>query len=562
MTATSVQAGEVIFGTLESLGVTHVFGLPGTQTVPLFEALRRSRLTTIVPTHELAAAFMAGAFYRVSGRPAVLLTIPGPGFTYALTGLAEARLDSAALIHLVPAAAEGPDARFRLQALPQAAIAGQLCNGVLRLEGAGDADAVLRRAFGLATSCEPGPVVVQLGDGSACEAAAVPSGRVAETWCTSERAAALWHRIATARRPVILAGQGCLHVAADLQGLAERLRAPVLTTASARGLLPEDHELAMGFDVHRGTTGAVNALIAGADLVLVLGARLGHNGTAGHTIAFPQDRTLHVDTDAAVLGRVCPPEACACLPVEQFLAGGELAGVSGGDWTSDEIVAARRAIGESTPNAAEPRISGESPRRFFEALRGALPRDAIVVTDSGLHQVLTRRHLPVLAPGGLLIPSDLQSMGFGLPAAIAARLAAPHRPVVAIVGDGGMAMSGLELATAARLRLPLPVIVFADGELNQIRLHQQSEFGSAFGVDLPELDFEALAAATGAAYAAVGVSLATAVTTALATAGPTLIEVPVRDSVGIRRVRALARTKALVRRSLGDRLVARLRRLR
>ena len=108
--------------------------MPGTQTVPLFEALRRSRLVTIVPTHELAASFMAGAFYRASGRPAVLLTIPGPGFAYALAGLAEARLDSAAMIYIVPACDEGADARFALQAIPQTSLAVNLAKAVLRVD--------------------------------------------------------------------------------------------------------------------------------------------------------------------------------------------------------------------------------------------------------------------------------------------------------------------------------------------------------------------------------------------------------------------------------------------
>jgi len=199
------------------------------------------------------------------------------------------------------------------------------------------------------------------------------------------------------------------------------------------------------------------------------------------------------------------------------------------------------------------------PARFFASLRGALPRDCVLVTDTGLHQVLARRYMPVLEPGGLLIPSDFQSMGFGLPAAIAAKLAAPQRPVVALIGDGGMGMSGMELATAARLGIPLPVLVFDDGQLNQIRLHQQSEFGRAFGVDLPRLDFEALAGATGARFADAGSDLPSALAAALSADGPTLLQVPVHDSLGIRRARAIGRTKALVRRSLGDRLIARLR---
>ncbi|MBK6350438.1 MAG: thiamine pyrophosphate-binding protein [Proteobacteria bacterium] len=563
MSTTSVDAGVTMFAALESLGVTHVFGMPGTQTVPLFEALRRSRLVTVVPTHELAASFMAGAFFRAAGRPAVLLTIPGPGFAYALAGLAEARLDSAAMIYLVPACDEGPDARFALQAIPQTSLASSLAKAVLRVDAAAELAPAMHQAYALATSGEPGPVVVMLGvstkaapqEGSHSVVhamAAVPTGQVE----------ALTARVATARRPVIFAGQGCIASAPALQALVERLGAPLLTTPSARGVVPEDHPLAMGFDTHRGTVDAVNALLGDSDLVLVLGAHLGHNGTSGHHLKFDPASALHVDSDPAVLGRACPGESCVCLPVETFLHVLAECELRRSEWSTQELQSARQAISTPVARAAEPEIAGMPAARFFAVLRDALPREAMLVTDTGMHQVMTRRHLPILSPGGLLIPSDFQSMGFGLPAMIAAKLALPQRPVVGLMGDGGLSMSGMELATAAHLGLTLPIMVFDDGKLNQIRLHQQSAFGTGHGVDLPDVDFEALAAATGVRYAEAGSDLPAALATALAAPAPTLLRVPVGDSFGVRRVRATALAKATLRRTLPGSLVARLRRRR
>ena len=206
------------------------------------------------------------------------------------------------------------------------------------------------------------------------------------------------------------------------------------------------------------------------------------------------------------------------------------------------------------------KIAGMPAAGFFAMLRAALPRDAMLVTDTGMHQVMTRRYLPVFAPGGLLIPSDFQSMGFGLPAMIAAKLALPQRPVVGLMGDGGLSMSGMELATAARLGLTLPVMVFDDGKLNQIRLHQESAFGSGHGVELPDVDFEALAVATGVRYAEAGTDLPAVLAAALSASAPTLLRVPVGDSFDVRRVRATALAKATLRRSLPENLVARLRR--
>jgi len=279
-----------------------------------------------------------------------------------------------------------------------------------------------------------------------------------------------------------------------------------------------------------------------------------------HHLKFDPASTLHVDSDLAVLGRVCPGESCACLPVETFLAA--LAGhdLRRSEWSTQEIAAARQAISTPVARATEPEIAGLSAARFFAMFRTALPRDAMLVTDTGMHQVMTRRHLPVLAPNGLLLPSDFQSMGFGLPAMIAAKLALPQRPVVGLMGDGGLSMSGMELATAAQLGLSLPVMVFDDGKLNQIRLHQESAFGTGHGVDLPEVDFEALAVATGVHYAEAGTDLPTVLAAALAAPAPTLLRVPVGDSFGARRVRATALAKATLRRSLPDSLLARLRR--
>lgn len=556
MNPTTVDAGLTLCRTLDDLGATHVFALPGTQTVPLFEALRRSSLTTIVPTHELAASMMAAAYFRVCSRPGVLLTIPGPGFTYALTGLAEARLDSSALVYIVPAVTEGAEARYALQAIPQTDIAASLAKTVFHVDDASSLAAVVQQAYAVALTGEPGPVVVFLGaKGGAVAHAPEQAGRG-----DADQILEVWSRIGAARRPVIFAGQGCLQCAAALQKIAERIHAPVVTTASARGLLPEDHPLAMGFDAHRGTADAVNGLFGAADLVIVLGAKLGHNGTAGHALDFPPGRTVRVDTDPSIFQTTGIPVSLAAIStVEEFLTRqpAPLAGTS--DWADAEISGYRLTIRTPRGTPPEPLLAGQEASEFLGRLRAVLPRDTVVVTDTGLHQVMVRRHLDILAPGGLLIPSDFQSMGFGLPAAIAAKLAAPDRPVVLLIGDGGMAMSGLELATAVRLGLSIPVVVFDDGQLNQIRLHQQAEFGADFGVGLPRIDFEALAIATGAAFAEWQDEMAAQFDAALSCGLPTLVRLPVGDSRGIRHARVVARTKAAIRRGLGDRLVRRLR---
>jgi acetolactate synthase-1/2/3 large subunit len=489
---------------LERLGVRHAFGLPGTQNVALFDALWSSAIRTVVPTHELGAAFMAGAYYRASGRPGVLVTIPGPGFAYTLPGLAEARLDSAALVHVTGAPPRGPGRDFRLQELKQAAIAGPLVKGLVVVERPEDVPAAVDRAYAAALSGEPGPVMIKMAE-SAWGPITEGQGRFPEEHTLGGPPAAgdpepVLARLRAARRALVFAGQGSQGAADAVRALAERLGAPVVTTGSGRGVIPEDHPLAMGYDNARATIESLNGLIAAADLVLVLGAKLGHNGTAGFRLKLPAERTVQVDAASEVPRANYPIAASSLMTVEAFLELLSREKLDGGSWTAAELSHWKSRL-RSAPDRAEPRLAGRTAGGFFRELRAALPRNTVLVTDSGLHQILTRRHYDVLAPRGLLTPSDFQAMGFGLPGAIAARLAAPDRPVVALVGDGGFAMSGLELGTAVRERLDLIVLVFNDGYLGQIRMQQVGEYGRAAGTHVTATDYAAFAESVGAHYA-------------------------------------------------------------
>lgn len=574
-----MTGAELLCRTLESLGVDVLFGLPGTQTVPLYEALRRSSIRAIVPTNELAATFMAVGYARVSGRVGVVTTIPGPGFTYALTGLAEARLDSAAVVHIVPAATSANGRVFGLQAIDQLAIAAPLAKAVYVIDRAEELAAHLTDAFHDALVGEPGPVLVQLRPGLLGETIRGPVGSVDEKagdptagHPIPDEARAL---IRAARRPIIMAGLGAAGAADRVRELAETMMAPVFTTPSGRGVLPEDHPLALCFDPARGGIETLNELVETTDLVLALGCKLGHNGTAGFALRIPQDRLINVNTDATALAGNYPARIAVHSSVGAFLdallradpAGNGAPLASGSDapedgptgWQPEEIARWRnrlRAPAASGP--PEPAIHGTeegTAAALIEALRRALPPDAVLVTDSGLHQTLVRRHFDVHAPRGLILPADFQSMGFGLPAALGANLAAPGRPVVAVVGDGGFAMSGLELLTAAREGIPVVVVVFNDGHFNLIRLQQFGDYGRAHGVSLRNPDFVAFAAAVGARYLRVEGDAESVLRAAIEAGGPTLVEVKVGDSTAIRTLQAGRLAREAARAVLGPGLV-------
>ena len=546
----------VLCSALRTAGVDRVFGVPGTQNVALFEGFRRHQLSTVLATHELAASFMANGYYRATGRPAVLATIPGPGFTYALTGLAEARLDSAALIYLVGLPATKPGRAFQLQSIDQAAIAGPLVKGCFRIAAADDVATVIRDAHALAMSGEPGPVMVQLDMhalGAATDRTATTAsggaGKPGEDRAALNELASLF---AGSRRPVLYLGAGAFECFERLERLAVALRIPVLTTPTARGIVSETNSVAMGFDPLRGHVDEANALLDRADLVVALGCKLGHNGSAGFELRFDREKFVHVDASGDVLGANYEGRLTIVSRVKDVMPSLESRTLAT-DWSIEELSAVRALLRRPIDQEHEPWLAGAepmTPAAFFAWLRKLLPDDVVVVTDSGQHQILTRRHFDVTSPRGLIVPSDFQSMGFGLPSAIGAKLGVGDRPVVVIVGDGGFLMSGLELLTAKREEAPLVVFVFNDGYLNQIRMQQWREFGYAHAVALLNPNFEVLAEAFGVNYLRLDRVESGQIEGALTAAVPTIVEVLVTDSLSARALPVLARAKSVARAAL------------
>ena len=435
------NGAELLCNTLEYLGVKCAFGVPGTQNVLLYEALRRSAIRPVLATHELAASFMANGYYRASGRVAPLITIPGPGFTYALTGLAEALHDSAALLHVVGQPPERGEKKYEFQALEQEKIAAPLVKRVYCIRQAEEISRTVAEAYGLALSGEPGPVLLQW---SRDALAGLPVNRFEQTSfgpvggsppgdSLVEEAATL---LGTARRPVLFVGQGAVGAAGQVQRLAELIVSPVFTTASGRGVLPEDHALALGFDLVRSETRILNEMIRLSDCIVALGCKLTSAGTGGYQVELPSDRLIRVDASEEVLGANYPARLAILGSVETVLdrllpAVERKHRPPAAGWACEEIEDWKKRLRIMPETAVpEPVFHGVAPTTagsFIAALRRVLPRNGIVVTDSGLHQGLVRRHFDVLAPRGLILPSDFQSMGFGLPAAIGAKLAAPER---------------------------------------------------------------------------------------------------------------------------------------
>jgi acetolactate synthase-1/2/3 large subunit len=539
-----------------------VFGVPGTQNVALYEALRRSGLRAVLATHELAASFMANGYTRASGRIAPLVTIGGPGFSYALAGLAEARHDSAALLHITGRPPAG-GRKFEFQAIDHRAISAPLVKAFVSLDRPDEVADRTFEALALAREGEPGPVLLECASEALEGIPAGPAQPAPRPAAPSppeqpiHQASAL---LAAARRPLLMAGQGAADAAPLVRRLAEALGAPVFTTASGRGVLPEDHPLALCFDFSRGGVDALDELVEESDCVLVLGCKLGAAGTGIFQLRLPQDRLIRVDTSPEVLAGNYPARLSICARVEgvleRLLPRLESRGAAAaGGWPAQDVARRREQLRSARdgfpPDPVVRGVTPATPAAFFAALRRALPRDGIVVSDTGLHQALVRRHFEVLTPRGLVFPSDFQSMGFGLPAAIGARLAAPGRPLVLVIGDGAFANSGMELLTAVREKIPLAVVVFNDGRLNWIRVQQLATSGMAHGVDLLNPDFALFAEAMGARYALVDGDAEEVLERAVASDEVTVVEVRLGDSGAIHLARARGLARGALRRTVG-----------
>ncbi len=540
----TLRDARALVNAFHSAGVAYVFGLPGSQNVELFEALRASPLETVVSCNEMGAAFMANGYNRASGRVAGVATIPGPGITWAMTGITEAWLDSAALIHVTRQRKVAPGAAYQLQSIDQEAMLRPVTKAVLGADGA-TPDQIAYVAAQLAQSGEPGPVTVQIDAPSSTadypEPIPLDDGKVSEIRAL----------LAGSKRVVVMAGQGAAGASEAVTQLVELLEAAAVSTTSGRGVVPEDHPRSLGYEMAGTEAGPLNDLISSADLVLALGCKFSHNGSRGFGLVIPPEKLIHIDASAPVIGANYPARIGLVARCEEAVPSllAQLEPKSG--WAADELEAWRsRGRAASWPDEPEPVLAGRvSAADLLSGLRATLPRDAIVVTDSGRHQMLVRRWFPVLAERGLIVPSNLQSMGFAIPAAIGARLAAPQRRVVAVLGDGSLLMSGFELLTAKKLAIDLTVIVINDGAYGLIKAEQFADYGVSSGTELATPHLGSLADALGINFVRIERGdPAGQFAAALALRGVTLVEVPAREARAMHLARAKARLRRLLRR--------------
>lgn len=544
---------ELLIEHLKQEGVDAVFGLPGGPLTPVLDGLYHEKsIRTISARHEGGAAFMALGYARLSGRLGVCCVTTGPGATNALTGIAAAKADSLPLFVVTAQVATATFGKGSVQDSVDRIDVVEMFKSVSKLSmmlpSPQNLAMTLRRALRLALTGRKGPVHVNIPTDMMKQRVRLdlqrpheyrPISRVFDREAVKQAASLLL----SARRPAILAGNGVALASAEpeLQDLAELLSIPVATTPKGKGVFPEDHPLALRVFGVASSPQAESYLLSGeVDVLFVAGSSLHESSTqCWEQRLQPKEALIQLDIEPSVIGRNYPVavplvgEAKTTLRellfhLRRLLAHGE----HPFHRTAEEFLTWKRQ--------AQPYLNAEAmaspavplkPQRLMREISAALPEDAVVFLDSGNNTLWATHYLDAVR-GRTFVHNwgEFGAMGFGVAAPIGAKVAAPRRPVVAIVGDGAFAMNGFEVSTAVTHGIPVVWIVLNDSRLNAVYHGQQLQYaGRTIGCDFTRMDLASLARTLGADGIAVTrpEEVGPALRAALAMGRPTVLDVKI-----------------------------------
>ena len=505
---------EMLIQALAHEGVDTIFGYPGGAVLHIYDELwrARDRITHYLVRHEQGAVHMAEGYARATGRVGVVLVTSGPGATNAVTGIANAYMDSTPIVVItgqVPKHLIGTDA---FQEVDTVGITRPCVKHNYLVREAKDLPAIVREAFHLARSGRPGPVVIDIPkDISAARSNYTRLDHVSFPFSTQTPTVdpGLAHealqQILDAKRPVLYIGGGIVNSGAvdSLLSFAESLRLPVAPTLMGLGGFPSAHPLCLGMLGMHGTY-AANMAVAESDLLVALGVRFDDRVTGKLATFAPHARVIHVDIDPANIGKNVSPTLALTGDVKQAL--------------EQFLLLIREEPLEAAIEQREPwwdqirrwqlsqplRFAGSQnhikPQNVIRELHRLTNGEALIATDVGQHQMWVAQFYPFTRSRQLITSGGLGTMGFGLPAAMGAQLALRNQLVVAVVGDGGFQMTNQELATAVQYDLPVKVIVMNNGYLGMVRQWQEMFYDRTYSeVDISVApDFVKLAEAYGA----------------------------------------------------------------
>jgi acetolactate synthase-1/2/3 large subunit len=505
--------GRLIADALRAAGVRYAFTVPGESFLGLLDALGDAGIRVVATRHEGAAAFMAEAHGQLTGRPAACIGTRAVGSANLAIGIHTARQDSTPMFALVGQVDRAHHGHEAFQEIDQVTTIGGLAKWASEPRTVDEVAAAMSEAIRQALGGRPGPVLLSLAedllDQLAFTDARVEGGRPGPARPADADIGAVIEMLAAAERPVILAGGGILRArtSTELLRFADLLQVPVIAAWRRADVISNDHPLYLGM-AGFGAAPSVRERLAAADAMLVIGCRLNEPTSYDDAVPAATTRWAHVDLDPRPTHGERPADLAVAADARAFLraANDRLVGKAVLD---AELVRRRQAHNAddraawetaSTVDAGADAWSGPGvhPGRVIATLRRVLPDEAILTTDAGNFAGWAGRGFRFRKPGTFLGPTS-GAMGYGVPAAIAASLVHRDRPVVALVGDGGMAMTMAELETAAREHARIIVIVFDNERFGTIRMWQEARgTGEGVATELGPVDFAAIGRAMGA----------------------------------------------------------------
>ena len=495
--------GQILVDQLIAQGASDVFCVPGESYLAVLDALHDAAIKVTVCRQEAGAAMMADAAARLTGRPGIAFVTRGPGATNAAHGVHIAEHDSVPLILFIGQIERGMRGRGAFQEMDYQAFFGSTAKWVCEIDDAARIPEILSRAFHTAMQGRPGPVVIALPEDMLRDVASVPDApRVepAQTWPGLTQMAELQKLLWAAQRPIAILGGGGWNDAARqrVQRFAEHFDLPVATSFRRSGLFDAEHASYAG-EIGIGPNPKLKARIETADLVLLMGGRMAEMPSQSYTlfnVPIPRQKLVHVHAGAEELGRVYHPALAIHASPQAFAASLEGLQPPGAiPWSGAAQTAHEDFLAWTSQPAAGPGKMQMADAMLW--LRARLPQDAIVTNGAGNYAIWVNRFLRYRRYGAQLAPTS-GSMGYGLPAAVAAKRLHPERMVVCFAGDGCFLMNGQEFATAVQYDLAIIAVVVDNGMYGTIRMHQERAYpGRISGTQLRNPDFAAYARAFG-----------------------------------------------------------------
>jgi acetolactate synthase-1/2/3 large subunit len=487
-------------------GVTCVFGIPGAQTNELWDAFKARGIPYFLVTNESSASVMADGAARATGEVGVFSVVPGPGLTNALTGIGEALLDSIPIVGIVTDIDHGGKAASetgQVHGLANADILRPSVKLLIEVKHQSEIPGAIFDAFLAARSGEPGPVGVLISYPLYSQTwdydRPLPGPKVLpfDEDCYHKVLAHLSDR---RLRVGIYAGMGCVDTAPALAAVAELLQAPVATSVSGKGCIPDAHPLAVGWGYGKQGTVAAEAAFMDVDLVLAIGVRYSEVSTAAFSI--PDHDLIHVDINPANLGRNVPAHLTLCSDSQVFLsrllADGETVRRPPSPKLWQKIHQLRQSDRcEATTVRIAPAVD---PKFFLSQFRYALGPDELFFIDVTAATHWASEAIEVQGTRRYFAPADNQSMGWAIPASIGAQRMRLDRQVVCVTGDGCFLMSALEMSSASRAGLPVKFFVLDDGSYHYMQMLQEPVYRRTTATQIARIDYAAFAQAVGLGY--------------------------------------------------------------